>query len=1498
MANHDHRAGRKASSSPPSCPPMLEQLEPRLLLSGTTFLVNSLASESALDGFLTFTEAVRAANTDAQVNEAPAGSGHDVIRFDEALFAAGPQTIIPDSYGGITDDVTIVGPGHDLLTLDSLYGDRHLYIDTGVTAHISGLSMTGVNDTWGGAVRNKGNLEMNDVEIYGCSSYWGGGGIRNEGVLVLSNATIRDNQAPKSMSDGGGGIYNSGTITILHSAIYDNWTDDIGGGISNDGTLVLINSTVSNNEADFVGGGISNYDNTSVCLLRNSTIVDNRAKYSAAGIDINTPSCTIYNSLIARNRTTYTGSRFTAGPFDIEGAVSGGSSYNLVSDAAHSGGLSDGNNGNIIGVGNLSWLGSLSWNGGDTKTHALADGSPAIDAGSGARAVDQYGTPLVQDQRGWERVADGNNDGSAVVDIGAYEGFSTKPPTDVTNFQSVAGDGQVELSWTNPSDSGLAGVIIVRRAGSTPAAGPSNGVAYSVGSSIGGGTVIYASSGTSYIDTDVINGTLYYYEGWAYDASLTYSGTHASAQATPQKVNLPPEVSLLRPDESALLDDTTPTFSWDSTDPDDDELVATLFVDTDGDPFDEPLRSWDVGLASSFTPSAIEALDLGWCYSWGVQVDDGQGHVVNSEVRYLTISETDPQYVVLAWDEWVPVEISRDPAHWWELWQWNEVYRVNEQVNMAPAAVSETFKALMLQNVQNIFGRSGTEGLVVTDSPQEEAETVYFAPWPEEDADWSLSGKAYTGLDQFNEDHEGEAVVFLYGDTFDHPDLADYYADTVAHEVGHLLGLRHVNPAIDDDPFDLEVMDYDNPYEFTRQSSGMFVNAVTDIWDRGSTDTHNPAYHLNRYIDGISSEDLVGKGIIPGTWDTSSVEMVRTRVDIDLEETLYRVHVQGGFPCGDSGGSLNTVAYYEQITPAELAEMVFLLPEGSLFRVLGASVEKGPLDMVLSVGDPQEESNTLFTVAPETVAGKVVKGTPDGYEELAPAMIEGTTGIEVSVGDGAAKSATYTDNDGTTITVSLKNGTGELCFTGDNLQQAASKKGVVVTGSNIALAEIALFNTTAKGALTVKTKGGDGLATVGQITGSDALGKLSGKTVDLTGEGIVLTDDGYITSIQVHDLKNGADIIMPGTDATKGVTIKAGMLYPDTDIVLGSYLRSLTAVQWVGSSLTTPWASSISIKGDRRNGIAGDLGADLTFTGADPKKGLALSKLAVAGTITDSVITANSGSVGIITAAQWDSGSLDALWAKNIMTKGNRRDLNITGDFDFGATLNLTGQDTRGMSLNKLQVAGKILDSQITLSGAAGTIMAAQWDDGSLNAAWAKTVMTKGNRDPSITGDFGATLNLTGQDTRGMSLNKLQVAGTARNSAVRTAGSMGSLLLGATDSSDFLAGISDDVTRYAANHADFENPLASIKSVKIKGIKGAAGRFFEDTNISASALGTVSILNADFVNGECGLYACDADGDREIRRVSYRDTESGEQWAWPAKGLQVFAGRDEFIRIL
>jgi len=65
-------------------------------------------------------------------------------------------------------------------------------------------------------------------------------------------------------------------------------------------------------------------------------------------------------------------------------------------------------------------LGPLADNGGPTKTHALQTGSVAIDAASDCTLLDGT-TPVTTDQRGVLWPQDGDDDSSAVGDVGAYE---------------------------------------------------------------------------------------------------------------------------------------------------------------------------------------------------------------------------------------------------------------------------------------------------------------------------------------------------------------------------------------------------------------------------------------------------------------------------------------------------------------------------------------------------------------------------------------------------------------------------------------------------------------------------------------------------------------------------------------------------------------------------------------------------------------------------------------------------------------------------------------------------------------------------------------------------------------------------------------------------------------------------------------------------------------------------------------------------------------------
>ena len=178
----------------------------------------------------------------------------------------------------------------------------------------------------------------------------------------------------------------------------------------------------------------------------------------------------------------------------------------------------------------------------------------------------------------------------------------------------------------------------------------------------------------------------------------------------------------------------------------------------------------------------------------------------------------------------------------------------------------------------------------------------------------------------------------------------------------------------------------------------------------------------------------------------------------------------------------------------------------------------------------------------------------DGPLESAPATVD----IDViarftRVGEGGIKKFTFPDDDEELTTVELR-GPGYA-----DVQVRNNQTGAAASGD---IQRIVLNGTSEKSSLTVSTKGRGSDTTAGDIIVEDgSLRSLTAKTVDIVGDGITLTADGYIGSIRVRDICNGADIIMPGAGAAKGIRIKAGVLGQDTDIVLGSYLRSLAAIQ-------------------------------------------------------------------------------------------------------------------------------------------------------------------------------------------------------------------------------------------------------------------------------------------------------------------------------------------------
>ena len=320
---------------------------------------------------------------------------------DTVFFATGLNGTITFTSGQlvVNKSIFINGPAANVLSVSGNNASRVFMIGAGKTVAISGLTI------------QNGNANGNS-----------GGAIYNDhSTLTVDSCTLSNNSA-----DNGGAAYNDGgngdaTLTLkeLHPQcepgrrgrgralqyrnIRRKWA-----------TLTLINSTLSGNTADS-GGAIFNigigFPGVGTLTVSHSTFSGNSATsgngggiYNAGGFG----SALLYicNTIL---KTGATGGNI----LNNQGTVTS-AGYNLSSD--NGGGFLTAT-GDQINTDPM--LGPLQNNGGPTFTHALLQGSPALNAGDPSFNPNTFNPPLNFDQRGpgFSRVVNGR------LDIGAFEGL-------------------------------------------------------------------------------------------------------------------------------------------------------------------------------------------------------------------------------------------------------------------------------------------------------------------------------------------------------------------------------------------------------------------------------------------------------------------------------------------------------------------------------------------------------------------------------------------------------------------------------------------------------------------------------------------------------------------------------------------------------------------------------------------------------------------------------------------------------------------------------------------------------------------------------------------------------------------------------------------------------------------------------------------------------------------------------------------------------------------
>ena len=222
-----------------------------------------------------------------------------------------------------------------------------------------------------------------------------GGGIRNEGELVLRDCWLRDARNPLDL--GGGALRNapSGIATVERCTLSDN-TAEFGGGLLNEGVLVLESTTVSNNSNAFAGGGILNGGDLT---LNGCSVIGNVAALDGAANIDNFGTVTLRNTVVNDGM---------GGP-DCSGEIDATAGHNLDGDGTCNPSAAPGNLTAPAG------LEPLADNGGPVPTHAPAADSPLIDAGNPAAPGSTDDACDATDARGVARPQ------GTACDIGAFE---------------------------------------------------------------------------------------------------------------------------------------------------------------------------------------------------------------------------------------------------------------------------------------------------------------------------------------------------------------------------------------------------------------------------------------------------------------------------------------------------------------------------------------------------------------------------------------------------------------------------------------------------------------------------------------------------------------------------------------------------------------------------------------------------------------------------------------------------------------------------------------------------------------------------------------------------------------------------------------------------------------------------------------------------------------------------------------------------------------------
>jgi len=282
---------------------------------------------------------------------------------------------------------------------------------------VSGCTFTGNSAGYGGGMKNSSSspVVMNCTFSGNSAGERGGGMDSGSSSPTVSGCTFIDNSA-----GDGGGMYNSSSSspTVSGCTFTGNSAGGDGGGMLNNysSSPIVTNCTFASNLADVYGGGMYNEDSSSP-KLRNCILWGNTA--ASEGNEI-------YNDSGGIPVISYCdiGGCFPGGLWDTSLGADGGGNIDVDPVFVDADGGDD-------------------TPGTEDDNLRLQVGSPCIDTG------DSSAVTVGTDMDGQLRIMDGDNDGTAIVDMGAYEYYGDAYEPVVIYVNGDATGTNTGLSWAD-----------------------------------------------------------------------------------------------------------------------------------------------------------------------------------------------------------------------------------------------------------------------------------------------------------------------------------------------------------------------------------------------------------------------------------------------------------------------------------------------------------------------------------------------------------------------------------------------------------------------------------------------------------------------------------------------------------------------------------------------------------------------------------------------------------------------------------------------------------------------------------------------------------------------------------------------------------------------------------------------------------------------------------------------------------------------------------------